>query len=228
MALTNIVSGGTVRYDGLYQCAVSNQSIYLRFFPDGRVVGAEAPGSPIEVSRWLNHEYTNHGLYGMNGSGIEFEIRTPQGVFNYIGKITNGKLNVNSYSKVDFSVQEYEFSFVPIQGLYVEPQVATPTRTQNNINSYNVNTSSRGSLKNSIICMVCGIASIILSSSYGLGLIPGIISVVINMSCRRRGEQNGFTKAGMITSVIGILFSIIMGLVTCSALMASNSLSRYS
>lgn len=227
MALTNIVSGGTVRYDGLYQCAVSNQSIYLRFFPDGRVVGAEAPGSPIEVSRWLNHEYTNHGLYGMNGSGIEFEIRTPQGVFNYIGKITNGKLNVNSYSKIDFSVQEYEFSFVPIQGLYVEPQVSNSTYNRN-ANTSVVSTSSRRNLTKSIVCMACGIASIVLSSSYGIGLIPGIISIVINMSCRRRGEQNGFTKAGMITSVIGILFSIIIGLVTCSALMASNSLSRYS
>lgn len=228
MALTNRLSGGTVRYDGIYQCVNSNSSVYLRFFPDGRVVGAEASQGPIEVSKWLNHEYINHGLYGLDGNSIEFEIRTPQGIFNYIGRLANGKMNVNSYSKVDFSVQEYEFSFVPIQGLYVEPQVATPTRTQNNINSYNVNTSSRGGLKNSIICMVCGIASIILSSSYGLGLIPGIISVVINMSCRRRGEQNGFTKAGMITSVIGILFSIIMGLVTCSALIASTSLSRYS
>ena len=225
MALSNKSSSGTVHYDGIYQCVASNQSIYLRFFPDGRVVGAEASEGPIEVSRWLNHEYINHGLYGMNGSGIEFEIRTPQGVYNYIGKITNGKLNVNSYSKIDFSVQEYEFSFVPIQGLYVEPQVSNPAYNRN-ANTSTVSTSSRKNLTKSIICMACGIASIVLSS-YGIGLIPAIISIVINMSCRRNGEQNGFTKAGMITSVIGILFSIIMGLVTCSAAMASNSL-RYS
>ena len=214
-------SGGTVRYDGIYQCVFPTCSSYLRFFPDGRVVATDSTAGPMEISRQLNHEFQNRGLYQVKGSSIEFEIRSTGGAVNYIGNIVNGKLAVTAYSKTDYSVSNSEFTFIPIQGLYVEPQVSTPSYSQSSYRSSS--SSDRGDLIRSIVCMACGIGSIVLSSSYGIGIIPAIASIVLNVMCRSKGVNNGFIRAGTITSAIGMIISVIMGLVTCSALAISSS-----
>lgn len=46
------------------------------------------------------------------------------------------------------------------------------------------NTPAQGQSKGkSIACMACGIASIVLSWSYGCGLIPAIVSLVLGSQC---------------------------------------------
>ena len=76
------------------------------------------------------------------------------------------------------------------------------------------NTPVQGQSKGkSIACMVCGIASIVLSECYGLGLIPAIVSLVLGGQCKKEGVQNTFTKVGKITSIIGLILSIILGII---------------
>ena len=65
----------------------------------------------------------------------------------------------------------------------------------------------------SIACMACGIASIVLSWSYGCGLIPAIVSLVLGGQCKKEGVQNTFTKVGKITGIIGLILSIILGII---------------
>ena len=75
------------------------------------------------------------------------------------------------------------------------------------------NTPVQGQSKGkSIACMACGIASIVLSECYGLGLIPAIISLILGGQCKKDGVQNTFTKVGKITAIIGLILSILLGI----------------
>ena len=76
------------------------------------------------------------------------------------------------------------------------------------------NTPAQGQSKGkSIACMACGIASIVLSWSYGCGLIPAIVSLVLGSQCAKEGVQNTFTKVGKITGIIGLILSIVLGVI---------------
>ena len=76
------------------------------------------------------------------------------------------------------------------------------------------NTPVQGQSKGkSIACMACGIASIVLSEVYGLGLIPAIISLILGAQCKKEGVQNTFTKVGKITGIIGLILSIVLGII---------------
>ena len=61
----------------------------------------------------------------------------------------------------------------------------------------------------SIVCMATGIASIVLCYCWGLGIVAAIVSFVFGGKCKNSGIQNGFTKVGKITSIIGLILSII-------------------
>ena len=92
------------------------------------------------------------------------------------------------------------------------------------------NTPVQGQSKGkSIACMACGIASIVLSWTYGCGLIPAIVSLVLGSQCAKEGVQNTFTKVGKITGIIGLILSIILGIVMIiiAALAAAAGVSSY-
>lgn len=65
--------------------------------------------------------------------------------------------------------------------------------------------------KNAIVSMALGIASIVLSESGILGLICAIISKVFHKKFMEENNYTdiGFSKAGRITSTVGLVFSII-------------------
>ena len=66
------------------------------------------------------------------------------------------------------------------------------------------NTPVQGQSKGkSIACMVTGIASIVASYGYGVGLICAIVSLILGAQCKKDGVQNQFTKVGKITGIIG-------------------------
>jgi hypothetical protein len=73
--------------------------------------------------------------------------------------------------------------------------------------------------------MACGIASIVLSWSYGCGLIPAIVSLVLGGQCAKEGVQNTFTKVGKITGIIGLILSIIGTIASIAVAIASAALS---
>ena len=45
------------------------------------------------------------------------------------------------------------------------------------------------------------------------GLIPAIVSLVLGGQCAKEGVQNTFTKVGKITGIIGLIMSIILGVI---------------
>ena len=226
--INNPFSAAKVRYDGAYQCPIGNGYSYFRFFPDGRVVSVEASADIKEASKLLHHETMIRGLYDSKDSGIEFDIITYGKETKYIGTFVKNKLNLTVYSQTDFSVKNYEYTFIHVDGFYVDPQESRPRNNNSSSSSYSSSTSYSSSSRRpglglSIACMAFGIASMVLGTVAGLGIVCAIVSMVLNRICTNRNGRNGFTTAGRITSVIGILIGILYLFVYCSAALAARS-----
>lgn len=88
------------------------------------------------------------------------------------------------------------------------------------------NTPVQGQSKGkSIACMVTGIASIVASYGYGVGLICAIVSLILGAQCKKDGVQNQFTKVGKITAIIGLILSIIGTIASIAVAIAGAALS---
>ncbi|MCR4618070.1 MAG: hypothetical protein K5669_07795 [Lachnospiraceae bacterium] len=103
------------------------------------------------------------------------------------------------------------------------------------------------SKKNSITSMVLGIASCVLGlnglESYGILAVAGLVCAILSMNFKKKAEaegmgESGFVKAAKITSIIGLVLSIIglVGGIICGiclcvgggAAAAASALSGYS
>ena len=86
---------GKLRFDGLYALPEKGYTTYLRFFPNGKVVGANSTGDKDSVMQWLDEEFENSGQYGVwGGDNIEFTFPSKEievGV-SFIGKIEDNAL----------------------------------------------------------------------------------------------------------------------------------------
>lgn len=62
-----------------------------------------------------------------------------------------------------------------------------------------------------ISSMACGIMSIPLGFCYGFGLILSIVALIMRGTYRKRHHQmdNGMSKAGLVTGIIGIVTSVL-------------------
>jgi hypothetical protein len=94
----------TPRFNGLYVREVSEAySMYLRFFPSGKVCSVSAPGSAEEVSAWLSPDNRNLGVGDVSiiGAQISFREKSRQGIIEYNGVISADSmelhLDVHSY-----------------------------------------------------------------------------------------------------------------------------------
>ena len=74
------------------------------------------------------------------------------------------------------------------------------------------------SKKNSITSMALGIASVVLGlnglESWGIIGIAGLVCAILSMNFKKKADaegmgESGFAKAGKITSIIGLILSII-------------------
>ena len=74
------------------------------------------------------------------------------------------------------------------------------------------------SKKNSITSMVLGIASVVLGinglETYGIMAAAGLVCAILSMNFEKKAEaegmgETGFVKAAKITSIIGLVLSII-------------------
>ena len=71
-----------------------------------------------------------------------------------------------------------------------------------------------------IISMVCGLVSVFGSYSFGVGIIIAIVGLVMNKKAVAAGYQGTPVKVGKITSIIGLILSIILGIVSIAATVA--------
>ncbi|MCR4775930.1 MAG: hypothetical protein K5869_06090 [Saccharofermentans sp.] len=71
-----------------------------------------------------------------------------------------------------------------------------------------------------IVSMVCGLVSIFGSYSCGVTIIVAIVGLVMNKKAVAAGYQGTPVKVGKITSIIGLILSIILGIVSIIAAVA--------
>ena len=74
-----------------------------------------------------------------------------------------------------------------------------------------------------IISMVCGLVSIFGSYSYGAGIVIAIVGLIMNKKSAEQGYQGTPLKVGKITSIIGLILSIIMTIVGIAAAVALSA-----
>ena len=91
----------TPRFNGLYVSEVSKAySMYLRFFPSGKVCSVSAPGSAEEISAWLSPDNRNVGVgeVSIRDAQITFREKSPQGVIEYNGVISADSMELRLHS----------------------------------------------------------------------------------------------------------------------------------
>lgn len=82
-----------------------------------------------------------------------------------------------------------------------------------------------------VASLVLGILSIIIGFFTGIwgaggwGAILGIIGIILGAVARRNPEQNGIGTAGLICSIIGLIFSLLFW-IACAACVGSLALMR--
>jgi hypothetical protein len=109
------VGSGTtnvLRYDGVYYCVQVGYRQFLKFFPDGTVIGVSASGTAEQVSRWIDTT-DNKGRYKTVGARVTFSLTSPQGVVDYSGDIFEASLVVDSHSHINGHCsrrQDYSFT----------------------------------------------------------------------------------------------------------------------
>ena len=105
-----------IRFDGLYLSKSNTYDDYLRFFPDGVVVGATTNGTSAQVANWLtrDHQYSGKGKYRIKGNEITFSLRSPYGVVDYDGTITKDGLVFATHSHINGHRGKRTYSFTPI------------------------------------------------------------------------------------------------------------------
>lgn len=93
---------GKLRFDGLYSLPEKGFTTYLRFFPNGKVVGANSTGNKEDVMKWLDEEFENSGQYRVwGGENIEFTFPSEEIEvgFSFKGKIEDNALALSSKNR---------------------------------------------------------------------------------------------------------------------------------
>lgn len=74
-----------------------------------------------------------------------------------------------------------------------------------------------------ISSMACGIMSIPFGFCYGFGLVLSIVAFIMRANYRKRHNHmdNGMSKSGLITGIIGIVTSVLFYLILVFAVMAA-------
>ncbi len=81
-----------------------------------------------------------------------------------------------------------------------------------------------------IVCMVCGILSIVNACSYGIGVAFAIAALIMasKISAQTGGELAAMPKVGKICGIIGLPLSIIGGIIMIVLQVAGTALSSSS
>jgi hypothetical protein len=85
-----------ISYNGYYVYVPDSSSYlsikyYLRFYPDGTVIGVTTAGKPENLLPWFKKENKTpyRGKYKREGNDIRFDMTTDQGNVSYAGKIVS-------------------------------------------------------------------------------------------------------------------------------------------
>jgi hypothetical protein len=114
-----------VSYDGYYVSIPDSNSIsmfkyYLRFYPDGTVIGVTTAGKPANLVPWFKKENKtpSRGIYSLSDSAIKFSMTSEQGEVNYNGKLTaDNKLVLIVKSLINKYEGKEEYGFMKIEAV---------------------------------------------------------------------------------------------------------------
>ena len=76
-------------------------NIYLRFYPDGTVIGVTTTGTPSQIESWFKAPYQNSGRFSLNGSSIKFSLIDVTGTVDYDGVVRGSVLQLETYSHIN-------------------------------------------------------------------------------------------------------------------------------
>jgi hypothetical protein len=110
-------------YDGYYvsipdSATMSMFKYYLRFYPDGTVIGVTTAGKPDNLIPWFKKENKTpyKGKYSLNDSTIKFSMTSEQGEVNYDGKLTpDNKLVLTVKSLINKYEGKEEYGFMKME-----------------------------------------------------------------------------------------------------------------
>ena len=112
-------------YDGYYVSipdsnAMSMFKYYLRFYPDGTVIGVTTAGKPSNLIPWFKKENKtpSKGRYMLADSIIKFSMTSEQGDVNYEGKLTvDNKLVLRVKSLINKYEGREEYGFLKMEAI---------------------------------------------------------------------------------------------------------------
>jgi hypothetical protein len=98
---------------------------YLRFYPDGTVIGVTTSGNPNEIKRWFRRPYDNTGSYVIDGSAIRFSLVSPAGKVDYEGTVSGNIIQLKIHSHINGFRASKEYVWVkPRKRSHRNPQRA--------------------------------------------------------------------------------------------------------
>jgi hypothetical protein len=112
-------------YDGYYVSIPDSNSItmfkyYLRFYPDGTVIGVTTAGKPANLVPWFKKENTtpSKGQYTLTDTTIKFSMTSDQGGVNYQGTLTpDNKLVLLVKSLINKYEGKEEYGFMKMEAI---------------------------------------------------------------------------------------------------------------
>jgi len=120
-------------YDGYYVSIPDSNSIsmfkyYLRFYPDGTVIGVTTAGKPSNLIPWFKKENKtpSRGKYMLTDSTIRFSMTSEQGDVNYDGQVTaDNKLVLTVKSLINKYQGKEEYGFLKMEAVKSETSAET-------------------------------------------------------------------------------------------------------
>ena len=112
-------------YGGYYVSVPDSNSMsmfkyYLRFYPDGTVIGVTTAGKPTNLIPWFKKENNtpSKGKYTLTDSTIKFSMTSEQGEVNYMGRLTSeNKLVLNVKSLINKYEAKEEYGFMKMEAI---------------------------------------------------------------------------------------------------------------
>ena len=114
-----------ISYDGYYVSIPDSNSMsmfkyYLRFYPDGTVIGVTTAGKPANLIPWFKKENKTpyKGKYTVTDTTIKFSMTSDQGEVTYEGNLTaDNKLVLVVKSLINKYEGKEEYDFMKMEAI---------------------------------------------------------------------------------------------------------------
>ncbi|HET9825198.1 MAG TPA: hypothetical protein VFP87_07690 [Chitinophagaceae bacterium] len=112
-------------YDGYYVSIPDSNSMsmfkyYLRFYPDGTVIGVTTAGKPANLLPWFKKENKTpyKGTYTLTDSTIKFSMTSEQGEVSYDGKLSkDNRLLLTVKSLINKYEGKEQYGFMKMEAI---------------------------------------------------------------------------------------------------------------